>query len=51
MTSVGEVLRRERENQGRGIAEIAEELCIVQRYLRAIEEDDPENWEAGSSPS
>jgi cytoskeletal protein RodZ len=40
MTSVGEILRTERETQGRGMAEIAEELCITQRYLRAIEEDD-----------
>ena len=40
MTSVGEMLRREREVQGRGVAEIAEDLCITQRYLRAIEEDD-----------
>jgi cytoskeleton protein RodZ len=40
MTSVGEILRSERESQGRGLAEIAEELCITQRYLRAIEQDD-----------
>ena len=40
MTSVGEILRTERESQGREIAEIAEELCITQRYLRAIEQDD-----------
>jgi cytoskeleton protein RodZ len=40
MNSVGELLRRERESQGRQIAEIAEELCITQRYLRAIEQDD-----------
>ncbi len=40
MTSVGETLRREREKQERVMAEIAEELCITQRYLRAIEEDD-----------
>jgi cytoskeleton protein RodZ len=40
MTSVGEILRTERETQGRGIAEIAEELCITRGYLRAIEEDD-----------
>ena len=40
MTSVGETLRREREKQDRAMAEIAEELCITQRYLRAIEEDD-----------
>jgi cytoskeleton protein RodZ len=40
MTSVGKVLRTEREAQGREMAEIAEELCITKRYLRAIEEDD-----------
>src|SRR5215831_1404394 len=41
MTSVGAMLRSTRESQGRDIAEIAEGLCITQRYLRAIEEDDP----------
>lgn len=40
MTSVGETLRRERQAQGREMPEIAEDLCITQRYLRAIEEDD-----------
>lgn len=40
MTSVGIILKTERERQGRGIAEIAEELCITQHYLRAIEQDD-----------
>lgn len=40
MTSVGEILRRERQAQGREMTEIAEDLCITQRYLRAIEEDD-----------
>jgi cytoskeleton protein RodZ len=40
MTSVGEILRRERQAQGREMLEIAEDLCITQRYLRAIEEDD-----------
>src|ERR1700685_605276 len=40
MTSVGEILRRERQAQGREMSEIAEDLCITQRYLRAIEEDD-----------
>ena len=40
MTSVGSILREQRESQGRPIAEIADELCITQRYLRAIEEDD-----------
>ena len=40
MTSVGEILRTERESQGRAMAGIAEELCIAQRYLCALEEDD-----------
>jgi cytoskeleton protein RodZ len=40
MTSVGEILRSARETQGRGVAEIAEELCITQRYLHALERDD-----------
>jgi len=42
MTSVGSILRKERENQGRVLAEIAAELCVTQRYLHAIEEDDTE---------
>ncbi len=40
MTSVGSILREQRESQGRAIAEIAEELCITQHYLQAIEADD-----------
>jgi cytoskeleton protein RodZ len=40
MTSVGSILRKERESQGRAIAKIAAELCITQRYLQAIEDDD-----------
>jgi cytoskeleton protein RodZ len=40
MTSVGKLLKTERERQGRQLAEIAEELCITQRYLRSIEQDD-----------
>ena len=40
MTSVGSILRKERESQQRTIAEIASELCIMQRYLHAIEADD-----------
>jgi cytoskeleton protein RodZ len=40
MTSVGSILREQRESQGRAIAQIAEELCITQSYLRAIEADD-----------
>jgi cytoskeletal protein RodZ len=40
MTSVGEILRKERQKLGRDLAEIAEELCITKCYLQAIEEDD-----------
>jgi cytoskeleton protein RodZ len=40
MTSVGTILRSAREGQDRSLAEIAEDLCITQRYLRAIESDD-----------
>src|SRR5712691_12732647 len=40
MTSVGKQLRSAREEQQRSLAEIAGDLCITQRYLRAIEEDD-----------
>jgi len=40
MTSVGSILSGERESQGRTLADIAEELCITQSYLRAIEEAD-----------
>src|ERR1700730_17635882 len=40
MTSVGTQLRSAREDQQRSLAEIADDLCITQRYLRAIEEDD-----------
>src|SRR5262249_12744435 len=40
MTSVGNTLRKERERQQRAVSEIAEELCITQRYLLALEEDD-----------
>jgi cytoskeletal protein RodZ len=43
MTSVGTILRSTRESQGRSLAEIAEELCITQRYLRALESDDLKN--------
>lgn len=43
MTSVGEVLRSARESQGRGTAEIADELCLTQRYLQALESDDLSN--------
>ena len=40
MTSVGDTLRRERERQQRAVSEISEELCITQRYVLAIEQDD-----------
>jgi cytoskeleton protein RodZ len=39
-SSVGNILRQAREKQGRAIAEVAEELCLTQRYLQAIEADD-----------
>jgi cytoskeletal protein RodZ len=40
MTSVGSMLRGERESQGRSIAEIAEKLCVTQSYVRALEQND-----------
>ena len=40
MSSVGEILREMRESQKRTLAEVAGELCITQRYLTAIEEND-----------
>lgn len=40
MNSVGKVLRSARERQSRAVAEIADELCLTQQYLRAIEADD-----------
>jgi cytoskeleton protein RodZ len=43
MASVGAVLRNEREQQGRAIEQIAEELCLMPSYLRAIEADDLKN--------
>ena len=43
MTSVGKILRRARESQGRAIAEVAEELCITQRYVISIERDEIAN--------
>ncbi len=43
MTSVGEILRTTRESQGRAIAEVADELCITQRYVRSIERDEIAN--------
>jgi len=43
MASVGAVLRNEREQQGRAIEDIAQELCLMPSYLRAIEADDLKN--------
>jgi len=43
MTSVGEILRARRESQGRAIAEVADELCITQRYVTSIERDEIAN--------
>ncbi len=40
MASIGEMLRATREIQGRSVADLATELCITDRYLRALEEDD-----------
>jgi hypothetical protein len=40
MSSIGEMLRAAREAQGRSIADLAKELCITERYLAALEEDD-----------
>lgn len=37
MKSIGDILRTEREKQGRTVAEIAEELCIMHGYVRAME--------------
>jgi len=42
MASIGEMLRSAREAQGRSVADLAAELCITQRYLKAIEADDIE---------
>ena len=38
MHPVGAILRSERERQGRDLAAIAEELCIMQGYVRALED-------------
>jgi cytoskeleton protein RodZ len=40
MASIGEMLRKAREAQGRSVEDLAAELCITQRYLRAIEGND-----------
>src|SRR5690349_2004991 len=43
MNSVGSLLRSARERQGRAVADIADELCLTQQYLRSIEADDVKN--------
>jgi cytoskeleton protein RodZ len=40
MTSVGDVLRGAREQQGRTIAEVSEDLCLTKTYVRAMESGD-----------
>jgi len=40
MASIGNMLRAAREAQGRSVTDVAADLCITERYLRAIEEDD-----------
>lgn len=40
MASIGERLRHAREQQGRSLADLAAETCILSRYLAAIEADD-----------
>src|SRR5271155_3974245 len=40
MACIGDMLRTARKAQGRSVADLASELCITERYLRAIEEDD-----------
>lgn len=39
MVSIGEMLRAGREAQGRSVADVATELCITERYLVALEEN------------
>src|SRR5260370_24293954 len=43
MTLGGEVLREAGERQGRSVGDIAQELCILQRYVREIESGDIKN--------
>src|SRR5215469_8577554 len=40
MNSVGAILKTERERQNLDLADLAEHLCVTQRYIRAIEQDD-----------
>jgi len=48
LVSVGKLLRAARESQNRAVVDIAEELCLMQRYLHAIEDDDLKNLPAGT---
>lgn len=41
MSSAGELLRSERIQQNRSLSELATSTCISERYLKAIETDDP----------
>jgi len=40
MASIGDMLRSAREAQGRSVTDLAQDLCITERYLRALEQDD-----------
>lgn len=40
MQPAGDILRSERERQGRTLAQIADELCLAQDYVRALESGD-----------
>jgi cytoskeletal protein RodZ len=40
--SIGKTLRLERERQGRALGDIADQLCIINRYMKAIEDDNRE---------
>ena len=42
MATIGERLRLRREQQGRSLAELAQQTCIASRYLLAIEADQPQ---------
>jgi cytoskeletal protein RodZ len=43
MTSIGNTLRNARESQQRTLSDVAQELCITQGYLTAIEQGEVEN--------
>lgn len=47
MSSVGEILRSERERQGLDLARVAAQTRISSRYLQAIENDDPGSLPGG----